>query len=205
MNPPLREAADRDAMHRGLARRHRSTSSRPTTRRITPTRRRSSSTARRSASSASRPRCRSCFDRLVHAGRDRAAAAGRAAVGRIRRGCSACRAARSPKAAPADITILAPDATRDRSRGGAAVEVEEHAVRRLDAARRASRRRSSAAASCIVNPDVCRRATASARGLTMTQSRRLAPSRRSTSCRSSKCSCSTGTSTTATAITAAST
>ena len=41
----------------------------------------SSSTARRSASSGSRRRCRSCFDRLVHAGRDHAAAAGRAAVG----------------------------------------------------------------------------------------------------------------------------
>ena len=58
MNPPLREAADRDAMLAGHRRRHASTSSPPTTRRTTTTRRRSSSTARRSASSASRRRCR---------------------------------------------------------------------------------------------------------------------------------------------------
>ena len=59
MNPPLREARDRDAMLQPASPTAASTSSPPITRRTTPTRRTSSSTARRSASSASRRRFRS--------------------------------------------------------------------------------------------------------------------------------------------------
>ena len=58
-----------------------------------------------------------CLDRLVHAGRDRPAAAGRAAVGRIRRGCSGCPAARSPRARRPTSRCSSPDADGHRSRG----------------------------------------------------------------------------------------
>ena len=52
-----------------------------------------------------------------------------------RRGSSTSPAARSPPGAPADITILAPDLPIDGRRVDVPVEVAEHAVRRLDAAR----------------------------------------------------------------------
>ena len=93
------------------------------------------------------------LDRLVHAGLHPTAAAGRAAVGRIRRGSCACPAGRCREGAPADITILAPD-----------LQGAHRAQRNCDRDRRtrrstagscaaASRRPSSAAGTVYVNPD----------------------------------------------------
>ncbi len=92
-----------------------------------------------------------CLDRLVHAGVDRAGRGSSSCCRPTRRASCGCRAARSPRAAPADVTVLAPDATRDRS-----------ARRRCDRNRRTRRStagrcaapwrpRSSAGASSIVN------------------------------------------------------
>ena len=97
MNPPLREAADRDAMLQGIADGTRGRRSPPTTRRITTTRRRSSSTAPRSASSASRRPCRWRFDRLVHRRVDPAVAADRADVGQPGADPARGRVARCPR------------------------------------------------------------------------------------------------------------
>ena len=90
-----------------------------------------------------------CFDRLVHTGviglprLVELLSANPARVLGVPGGTLA-------EGGPADITILAPDATVTVRARGAALEVEEHAVRRLDAEGRASRRRSSAAASSYV-------------------------------------------------------
>ena len=98
----------RDA--RGTRRRHRRRRSPPTTRRITPTRSWSSSTARRSASSASRPACRwSSIGWCTPGGSALAALIELLSVEPGAR-ASGCPADRWPEGAPADITVLAPDA-----------------------------------------------------------------------------------------------
>ena len=76
-----------------------------------------------------------CFDRLVHAGVISLArlvellSVNPARILRVPGGSLA-------EGAPADITILAPDLAVTVSVGAHAIEIEEHAVRRLDAARR---------------------------------------------------------------------
>ena len=121
-----------------------STSSPPTTRRITTTRSTSSSTTRRSASPGSRPPCRSASIGSCIAGVDRAVAAGRAAVGEPGADPRACRAARWRRARRPTSRSSRPDLAVTVSAARDAVEVEEHAVRRLDSSAAASRRRSSA-------------------------------------------------------------
>ena len=55
--------------------------------------------------------------------------------------------------APADITVLAPDLKVRIDARAAAIAIEEHAVRRLGAARRRRRDASSAAGTVYVNPE----------------------------------------------------
>ena len=144
MNPPLREAADRDAMLAGLkdgsidviatdhAPHH------ADEKQVEFDRAPFGITGLETAVSL-------CFDRLVHAGVDLAAAARRAAVGEPGADPAACRAARSPRAR----RPTSPSSRRtctSRRREDDAVAIEEHAVRRLDSCAAASPRRSSAAA-----------------------------------------------------------
>ena len=135
MNPPLREARDRDAMLRPASPTAASTSSPPITPRTTPTRRTSSSTARRSASSAWRRPFPSPSTGWSTRGVHPAAAAGRADVGQP--GAHPQSAGRQPDrgrsgrhhhpgARPAG----------DGRPSGAGQQIEEHAVPRLDVPRR---------------------------------------------------------------------
>ena len=80
-----------------------------------------------------------CFDRLVHPGVDHAVAAGRAAVGESGADSAACPADRWRKARRPTSRSSRPICAVTVVGGADAIEVEEHAVRRLAAARRRRR------------------------------------------------------------------
>ena len=134
MNPPLREAADRDAMLQGLADGSVdviATDHAPhhyDEKQVEFDRAPFGITGLETAVSL-------CFDRLVHAGVVSLSrlvellSVNPARILRVPGGSLA-------EGAPADISILAPDLPVTVSAARDAVEVEEHAVRRLDAARR---------------------------------------------------------------------
>ena len=109
MNPPLREAADVEAMIGGHRATAPSTSSPPIMRRTTPTRSTSSSTGRRSASSGSKRACRWCSTGWSTAGVITHAAVRRAAVAEPGAHPAPPGGTLAPGAV-ADITVLAPDA-----------------------------------------------------------------------------------------------
>ena len=134
MNPPLREAADRDAMLEGIA--DGSVDAIATDHAPHHADEKMLEFDRAPFGIVGlETRCRSSSTGCVHAGP--------ISLGRLVELLSVNPARVLPvpggtlaEGAPADITVLAPDAPRDDQRRGAQVEVEEHAVRRLDAARR---------------------------------------------------------------------
>ena len=135
MNPPLREAADRDAMLQGIA---------DGSVDVIATDHAPHHYDEKKVEFDSAPfgiigletAVSLCFDRLVHAGRHHAAAAGRAAVGEPGADPAACPAARCRKARRPTSRILAPDLPVTVDAATMRSQVEEHAVRRLAAARR---------------------------------------------------------------------